>query len=142
MNRLYSAETLSDIVDSLKSITAMTNADERIPKPPISPISSHSVNESPIGATTPVKATMTHTALCCCDRQLLADDAAPASTSHHATPPKHNAAGVGIEEYQIHKDNERKRDKAKRFMKEKSPRIAAAAATIALFIFNIVSNCF
>ena len=41
----------------------------------------------------------------------------------------------------IHGQHERKRDKAKRFMREKGPRIAGAAATIAMFVFNIVSIC-
>lgn len=35
----------------------------------------------------------------------------------------------------------RKRDKFKRFIADKGPRMAGAAATIGMFIFNVVSSC-
>jgi hypothetical protein len=37
--------------------------------------------------------------------------------------------------------SERRRDKAKKFMVEKGPRVAGAAAAIGMFIFNVVSSC-
>lgn len=55
--------------------------------------------------------------------------------------PMNDTTVVIQESYSICKRHGRKRDKAKRFMVEKGPRIAGAAATIAMFIFDIVSNC-
>jgi hypothetical protein len=57
--------------------------------------------------------------------------------------PGHFMASSNLElhGYPIRSGQERKRDKAKKFTIEKGPRIAGAAATIAMFVFNIVSNC-
>jgi hypothetical protein len=40
-----------------------------------------------------------------------------------------------------HDGGERRREKVKRFVAEKSPRIAGAAAAIGMFIFNVVTSC-
>lgn len=37
--------------------------------------------------------------------------------------------------------SERKRDKARRFVANKGPRLVGAAAAIGIFVFNIVSSC-
>lgn len=41
----------------------------------------------------------------------------------------------------IQKLHERKREKVKRFMTEKGPKIVGGAAAIGVFVFNILSNC-
>jgi len=38
-------------------------------------------------------------------------------------------------------DGERRREKVKRFVAEKGPRIAGAATAIGMFIFNVVTSC-
>lgn len=63
------------------------------------------------------------------------------SLSSHPDFTMDSTQAANREQYPILKHHERKRDKAKRFMVEKGPRIAAAAATTAMFVFNIVSNC-
>ena len=40
-----------------------------------------------------------------------------------------------------HDDGARRRERVKRFMAEKGPRIAGAAAAIGMFIFNVVTSC-
>jgi hypothetical protein len=55
--------------------------------------------------------------------------------------PGHFMASGTLDGYPVRIDRERKRDKAKRFAIEKGPRIVGAAATIAMFVFNIVFNC-
>ena len=59
-----------------------------------------------------------------------------ASTPMTSRPPTHtNSTNMRT------KSCERKRDKAKKFMATKGPRIAGAAAAIGMLIFNIVSSC-
>jgi hypothetical protein len=40
-----------------------------------------------------------------------------------------------------HDGGERRRDKVKRFVVKKGPRIAGAAAAVGMFIFNVVTSC-
>lgn len=58
--------------------------------------------------------------------------------SEHVDPSA-NAACMNVT--QTPKTRERKRDIAKRLMTTKGPRLIGAAATIGLFIFNVVSCC-
>lgn len=62
---------------------------------------------------------------------------AEAPQSHEGKPPcVHVTAEVA---HRVR--SERKRDKARRFVANKGPRMVGAAAAIGMFIFNIVSSC-
>lgn len=61
-----------------------------------------------------------------------------------ARKPERKCASIRAYEMDIPPSNdtgERKRDKVKRFVAEKGPRIAGTAAAIGMFIFNVVSAC-
>ena len=49
------------------------------------------------------------------------------------------AANMG--DLRNHDGGERRREKLKRFVADKGPRIAGAAAAIGMFIFNVVTSC-
>ena len=61
--------------------------------------------------------------------------------SNGTSQPGHGTAPLYLDGCPARIGRERKRDKTKRFVVEKGPRIAGAAAAIAIFVFNIVSNC-
>lgn len=49
------------------------------------------------------------------------------------------AANMG--NFPKHDGGERRREKMKRFVADKGPRIAGAAAAVGMFIFNVVTSC-
>lgn len=51
------------------------------------------------------------------------------------------AHATNLEILPNHDGGERRREKVKRFVAEKGPRIAGAAAAIGMFIFNVVTSC-
>jgi hypothetical protein len=62
------------------------------------------------------------------------------------TEPRRVHAGVhahvtNMETLPNHNGGERRREKVKRFVVKKGPRIAGAAAAIGMFIFNVVTSC-
>lgn len=95
------------------------------------PLHAHSLSEK----TTKSKCLPPHTY--CCRANKLADTTTglrrtDAGVHTHAKNmkilPNHNGGG-------------RRREKVKRFVAEKGPRIAGAAAAIGMFIFNVVASC-
>lgn len=57
------------------------------------------------------------------------------------TPSCVRIAAADVENVQGGTRSERKREKAKRFVAKKGPRMVGAAAAIGMFIFNVVSAC-
>jgi len=57
----------------------------------------------------------------------------PHQTDAGATEDDKRARSQGV--------GSRRRTNAKKFLREKGPRIAGAAATVAMFVFNVVSCC-
>lgn len=57
---------------------------------------------------------------------------------------KHTDVGINtmdLDVLSLPKGGERKRDKFKKFVADKGPRLAGAAAAVGMFIFNVVSSC-
>jgi hypothetical protein len=51
------------------------------------------------------------------------------------------AHATNLEILPNHGGGGRRRDKVKRFVAKKGPRIAGAAAAVGMFIFNVVTSC-
>jgi hypothetical protein len=73
----------------------------------------------------------------CCEASKLAETTTERERMH--ADARNHATNMGI--LPNHAGGERRRDKVKRFVAKKGPRIAGAAAAVGMFIFNVVTSC-
>jgi hypothetical protein len=73
----------------------------------------------------------------CCEASKLAET----TTERERTHADVRAHTTNTEILPNHDGGERRRDKVKRFVAKKGPRIAGGAAAVGMFIFNVVTSC-
>jgi hypothetical protein len=73
----------------------------------------------------------------CCEASKLAETTTERERMHAGV----RTHATNLEMLANHDGGERRRDKVKRFVVKKGPRIAGAAAAVGMFIFNVVTSC-